>query len=226
MKPSVATPARPVTRATLALLSTLFLACSTTSALSPPLAAGGIKLGSEIEFDSSDPQASLELVPKHQNVELEEADEDIVARYRLTDGHIEVQTASGAIAGYIGPLEQNEPGFAILKQPGGPALYRLRLEPDGDLKLQDANGQVLYKLKRRDYGLKVVRANDELESRVRIKGEKTSVRNADGETVFSTRDPLPLATAACLSLVDFPLEFGAGLGLAIIHWGNPSESES
>ena len=116
------------------------------------------------------------------------------------------------------PPSDESPGYRVLRPDPPVTLYELRSEPDGDLKLVDADGEVVYKLKWREYGVKVVRRDGEVESRIRVGSDKIAVRDASGDTFLSTRAPISREAVAAISLEQLRFEYAAGLAVAIAHW--------
>ncbi len=90
------------------------------------------------------------------------------------------------------------------------------------MRLENGSGNLLYKMKRRDYGFKTVDADGRVESRVRVKESKLSLRDATGATTLSTYDVIAPAAFACFTLRELPIEHQAALALGIIHWGPDS----
>lgn len=186
---------------------------------SPGPLGGGIRLASGIEFDGPTGDDLLTLDLRGEDVKLGDAAGESLARFRLEDGALRIQGPSGPPSGYVAPSGAGGHGLRILETPDGRLLYLLRGEPDGDVRLEDGKGRVVYNIKKRDYGLKVERADGTLEAKIRVKDEKISVRDAEGATVFTTRQTIPPVSVACLALRMIPLHYRAGLGLAVIHWG-------
>ncbi|NJM99956.1 MAG: hypothetical protein HC800_24970 [Phormidesmis sp. RL_2_1] len=76
-------------------------------------------------------------------------------------------------------------------------LYILRLQADGDLKLEDGTDKLVYRVKRRDYGYEIESPKKTSLYKVKVKGDKTSLRNANDETVLSTKSPILSTAMAC-----------------------------
>ena len=180
---------------------------------------GEIQLDHAIEFDGLDSARVMKLVPRRERVKLEDANGELLARFTLDAGRLRVERAPRELVGFVVPAGEGGGGLQILDARGGKLIYQLVREPDGDLKLEDHDKNVLYVLKLRDYGFKTVDAGGAVQSRVRVKPEKVSLRDASGRTTLSTRDAIPPAAAACFTLGDLSLEFQTGLALGVIHWG-------
>ena len=186
---------------------------------SPAAKGGGVRLDRAIEFDGSEGSDLMHLEPRPTDVVLLDSSRKTLARYRIEDGYLLVRATGSARDAVVVRAAAGERGLRILEGPAGKVLYTLRGEADGDLRLDDAGDQTLYEIKLREYGLKVERGDGQTQAKVRVKQDKISVRNPAGKTVFTTRDPIPPAMAAVLTMNELPLTFRVGLGLAILHWG-------
>ncbi|TDJ05926.1 MAG: hypothetical protein E2O71_10010 [Deltaproteobacteria bacterium] len=202
------------TTAILALLTSFSIGASRCTP-----AGGEIQLGHAIEFDGLDNARVMKLVPRRERVKLEDANGELLARFTLDAGRLRVERAPRELMGFVVPAEEGGRGLQILDARGENLIYQLVREPDGDLRLEDHGHNVLYVVKLREYGFKTVDAGGAVQSRVRVKPEKVSLRDASGRTTLSTRDAIPPAAAACFTLGDLSLEFQTGLALGVIHWG-------
>ena len=181
---------------------------------------GGIQLDHPINFDGQDGTRALKLVPGKEQVKLQDGNGELLARFELVDGRLQVNRAPPELTGFVVPAAGG--GFHMLEPNESRVLYRLSREPDGDLRLETGSGNLLYKMKRRDYGFKTVDADGRVESRVRVRESKISRRDATGATTLSTSDVIAPAAFACFTLRELPIEHQAALALGIIHWGPDS----
>lgn len=202
------------TAAILALLTSFSIGASRCTP-----AGREIQLDHAIEFDGLDSARVMKLVPRRERVKLEDANGELLARFTLDAGRLRVERAPRELAGFVVPAGEGGRGLQILDARGGKLIYQLVREPDGDLKLEDGNRKLLYKMKLRDYGFKTVDAGGAVQSRVRVKPGKVSLRDATGRTTLSTGEEIAPAAVACFTLRDLPLEYQTGLALGIIHWG-------
>jgi hypothetical protein len=180
---------------------------------------GEIRLAHPIKFDGPGDARVMKLVPRKEQVKLEGAHGELLARFAMDGGRLRVEREPHEAAGFIAPPGEGARGLQVLDGSGGKLMYQLLREPDGDMRLEDDAGKLLYKLKLREYGFKTVDASGAVQSRVRVKPGKVSLRDATGQTTLSTEDEIPPAAAACFTLVDLPLAYQTGLALGIIHWG-------
>ncbi len=200
------------------LLSTACLAALVAACASLPT-AGGLALRHGVEFEGPDSQTAFALEPTETGIDLEDAREQLSARLTLEGERLRIENERGETLGFVQPSRAKAGSFAVLEADGRTLRYELEREADGDLTLEGAGGENLYELKKRDDGYRIEEVSGALESRVKARPEKISLRNARDETFLSTRDPFSAAAAAAISLdkVEFP--FAAGLAVAITHWG-------
>ncbi len=189
------------------------------SQLGSPSGAGGLRVRQKIEFDDSRGNEFLKLEPDEKEIELQTASGKKIASIKLRDGTIRLKNGGGQKVASIVLVPGEYVGLRVSKPDQGDLLFKYGKEPDGDFKLENERGITLYKLKKRAYGYKIEDGNEKILYRVRARDSKTSMRDASGKTVLSTRNPIPAAAAACLTFAKVPVEIRAGLCVAVIHWG-------
>ena len=184
--------------------------------------AGPVQFVSPVKFRDSAGQVSFRLQPDNGDVRVEDDDGDLILALQVRSAGLAISDSRRRPLGLVQPLD-GRPGFRVVAEEGGETVLELRVEPDGDMSLQDASGERIYKLKKRDYGFKIIDGAGALQSKVRARSRsaKTLVRNAAGETYLSTRDPIPAAAVATLALDDVSFAHAAGLCVAIVHFGIP-----
>ena len=77
-------------------------------------------------------------------------------------------------------------------------LYKFQPQSDGDWKLEGAVDKLIYKIKKRSYGFEI---EDDAETslfKAKLKEGKSSLRNAEDVTVYSTKDQIPILAIVCL----------------------------
>lgn len=184
---------------------------------------GEIRLDHPIKFDGPDGARSLKILPRPGMVKLEDGEDRLLARFKLVGERLEVERGEPReLLGFVARPPDGSPGIHILAPEQGKVRYRVLREPDGDVRLENGAGTLLYKLKKRDYGFKTVDARDRVQSRLRQRSSKVSVRDATGETTLSTDDPVSPAAAAFLTLGSLPVESRVALLLGVVHWGADS----
>ncbi|MEZ4217269.1 MAG: hypothetical protein R3E88_12375 [Myxococcota bacterium] len=190
---------------------------------SAPAARGPVAPGAGIAFDvakleTDNGQTALVLERDGEGVRLLDGRRLLLAAYAIDGRTITVRDADDRIVGRI-----EDRGDAFVLTPGdGDAARALRLtrEPDGDLALERGEA-VLFDLKAREYGYKIVAADGSELGRVRAGDGRIAVRNEARETVRQTRAPMPAAGVACLVLPGLALADAGGLSVATVVWGLP-----
>ncbi|MFQ5515448.1 MAG: hypothetical protein ACE5FG_13575 [Myxococcota bacterium] len=201
-----------------ALPDLLLLAVGLACASGAPTLPVPAELAHGIELDGSGGEDLLQIDPRRKGFTLSDASGHSLARFRIEPDAVRIETPAGQLrARVLRPVDAT-PEIRIVAGSGDERLYTLIREPDGDLRLVGASGELLYEIKQRRYGLKVTDAAGQLDSKVRVKPDKISIRNALGRTMASTRDPIPPVAAACLALRTLDIGYRAGLALAIIYW--------
>jgi hypothetical protein len=110
-----------------------------------------------VEFEAPDGRIAFAFESRRDGIRLQDGGGKLLAVLRLEDESLTIEDARGHPVGVVVPPGEGSRGFRVLRPDQGTPLYEFRSEPDGDLKLIDANDELVYKLKRRDYGFKVVK---------------------------------------------------------------------
>ncbi len=182
-----------------------------------------IGLPPQIEFWTADKTRAFVLEAKDGAIRVENGTGTLLAVLRVGEESLEIENGVGGEIGLVVPPSDEHRGVRILGPDRGRALFEFRSEPDGDFKVKNAKGRTLYNIQKRDYGLKVVKRNGKVESRIRSEPGKISVRDRNGTTFLHTRDRLPEEAVAALVLDGLPFEYAAGLAVAILHWAPPPD---
>jgi len=177
---------------------------------------GGIRLSHDVDFRNVAEATSFRLQPADGAIRAEGGGGELLALVELRGDQFSVVDSRGRLVASV-RFATDRPGDVHLLSPAGTLLLRLSTEPDGDLRVEDAEGAIVYKAKRRDYGFKVVDGDGRLESRIRLRKSKTSLRDASGTTYLTTRDFLPADAVAILSMESVRFEHAVGLSVALAH---------
>ena len=195
----------------LTLLSLAGVSCSSSGKVGT---SPGVGLAHEVELDGPEGADALKLEPKENKIELEDGTGQEIATFRWKGDRFSLRNAQGQS---VGTLRFSPPDTLQLVVDDRVHL-ELEREPDGDLRLVNEADRLLYEIKKRDYGAKVEDATGNEIAKVRVKNGKTSIKNADGTTALSTRDPLPPAAAACFGLTQLTREHQAVLCVGVVQW--------
>jgi hypothetical protein len=177
----------------------------------------GVRISKDLAFRDAAGATSFRLASDSDGIRAESGRGDLLARIELRDEYFVILDAQGTPLASVVPGAGLSSGLRLLS-PEGELLLRISSEPDGDLKVANSEGDTLYKAKKRDYGFKVVDQDGQLESSIRAREQKTSLRDAEGETFLSTRGSLPPSAVAILSMSEVRFEFAVGLAVALAHW--------
>lgn len=106
---------------------------------------------------------------------------------------IKIKNAADQVLGYVVP----ENDYWKLKNADqSQELYVMRRQADGDYKLETGTNQPIYRIKARDYGFEIETPEKQSLYKVKVKEGKVSLRNANDQTVLSTKSNLaPIAIA-------------------------------
>jgi hypothetical protein len=146
---------------------------------------------------------------------LENGDGDTLASFRRSPEGTEILGTGGKARGRV--VSPSSGTYQVLEIAVGAPLFVLTSQADGDMKVTLATGERLYVIKKRDYGYKVLDAAGQVESRVRTRPGKVSVRDSSGATYLSTRQSIPIEAVTVLTLAKLPIDHAAGLALEIMR---------
>jgi hypothetical protein len=180
------------------------------------------RLRDEIVFEAVDGQVVMRIAPKRGAVLVEDGLGAELLRLVLEADRIVILNPRRGRVGAVLPPSSDGAGYRVLV--GSEVVFELKREPDGDFKMTDADQAVVYRVKLRDYGFKVVDREGEVRSRVRVRPTKTSLRDGSGRTYMMTRDALSAASAAVLSLEDLRFAYAVALSVAVSQWEPAADS--
>ena len=93
--------------------------------------------------------------------------------------------------------------------------YILKLQSDGDYKLEDSAKKQIYQIKAQAQGFEIQTPDKKLVYLVRVKENKISLRNADNNTIFSTKSELSPIAFTCFGFDVLTREQQAGLAYVV-----------
>lgn len=167
------------------------------------------------DFEGANDKTAFQLEARRDGVVVvENGQGEKLYELKLEAEGVSVQGAHGEALGRVVPLAAGR-GYAVMDATGR-EIYKLLLEADGDFKLRSADGRNLYVGKLRSYGFKVLNAAEEVESRVKVRSGRVSIRDGADNKYLSAKiaNPQPLALAV-LTLQDIPFSYAAGLSVAL-----------
>ena len=142
----------------------------------------------KIKFKQGDGTEKYSLKFKPDGAKLVDASDSELARLKVDDSQkVKIKAADETVLGYV----VTQDGYWKLENGDqSEELYVLRLQDDGDLKLEDGADTQIYRVKKRDYGYEIETPEKESLYKVKVKEGKTSLRDSSEETVLSTKSPI------------------------------------
>jgi hypothetical protein len=167
----------------------------------------------QLKFKREDGSEAFSIKFKADGAKLVDADDQEIARFTVDDtGKVKIKDPSDQVLGFIVP----EAGYWKVEDASQTQeLFVLRHQDDGDYKLEDGQDTQIYRIKQRDYGFEVETPDKTSLYKVKLKGDKLSLRNANDATVISTKAPMVPAAMACFGLEALSLEQQAALAYAV-----------
>ena len=168
-----------------------------------------------IGFKNRDGETIYELKFKDDGgAKLVDLKENELARFTVSDAKLKVKLPDDSVVAYI---VAKPDGFVIRDETQKTELFDMKRQSDGDWKLKTADEKVVAVVQKRDYGYEIEDGDEVSLSKAKLKSGKSSLRNADDETVLYTKDEIPTLCIAVLSLDQIEsLPVRAGLSAAVL----------
>lgn len=128
---------------------------------------------------------------------LVDGQETELARYTWKDGKLKIKDAGDEVLGFV---TGTDPSYRVEAPDQVTTLFKLQRQDDGDWKLEDADGSLICRLKRRAYGIEIEGPDDRRIATAKKKGDKVAVRDPDENVLFATKDAASVEAVACLGL--------------------------
>lgn len=167
----------------------------------------------KLKFKAADAAGSFALKVREDGAKLVDAEEHELARLRVeADGRVKLKDAADAP---LGSVHGAAPQWH-LKDAGGAVVLQLVRQDDGDLKVEDGAGALLFRVKVRDYGgegqgAEIETPDDRSLFKAKRKDGGLSIRDAADTTVLRSNDPGDAQAAALLVLPGLTLPQRAAL---------------
>lgn len=162
----------------------------------------------KLKFKAADAAGSFALKVREDGAKLVDAEEHELARIRVEDdGRVKFKDAADTA---LGSVHGASPQWH-LKDAAGAVVFQLVRQDDGDLKVQDGKGALLFRVKVRDYGAEIEMPDDRSLFKAKRKDGGLSIRDAADTTVLRSNDPGDAQAAALLVLPGLTLPQRAAL---------------
>ena len=191
---------------------------SETTKSSPPTnSTSGASLSGfagKTKFKGTD---TFSIKPMPDGAKLVDGSEQELARYTIKDElRVKAKNQSDRELGQI----KGAATKIHIEQPGGVRVFALQRQADGDYKLETAAGELVNKIKKRDYGWKIEDAAGKEIAKVKSKSGKTSLRDASDKTILSTKNAISPLAMACLALDQIERPLRVALAIRMQAEGN------
>ncbi len=168
----------------------------------------------KVQVKDADGNVVFSLKPKDDGAKLVDANEGELARITIDGTQLKVKDPDDRVLGFV----VAEHRHYEIRYTSQDTMFELSEDAEGDWKLKNAEDEMIYRIKRREYGYEIENAADESLFKIKNKDGKTSLRDSGDRTVFSTRDEIgtrafmPFGFAALDSL---PLQSAVALALEL-----------
>jgi len=170
-------------------------------------------LTNKVKFKLENGNEAFTLKPKEDGAKLEGANGKEIARLTKDQtGKIKIKDGNDKVLGYV----VTKVGYWKLEDPSQKSeLFILRLQNDGDYKLETGDNKEVYRIKKRDYGFEIESPNKQSLHKIKNKDGKISLRDSLDKNILSTKDQfLPIAMA-CFGFDLLTQSQQAGLAYAL-----------
>ena len=170
-------------------------------------------LATKVKFKLENGNEAFSLKPKEDGIKVEDAGGKEIARLTIDEqGKIKIKNAADKPLGYV--ISQDT-YWKIENSEQTKELYILRQQGDGDYKLETGDDSQVYRIKRRDYGWEIETPQKESLYKVKVKDNKTVLRDKDEVTVIKTESDFPLLAVACFGFDVLSQEQQSALAYAV-----------
>ncbi|GAB4232214.1 MAG: hypothetical protein Kow00121_60350 [Elainellaceae cyanobacterium] len=205
----------------LAMGFTLLIGCvrtdvSVSPVSSSPSASGSpataVTAAETIKFKSEAGAEVFSIEPRADGAKLVDAAEVELARFTQDGQKVKIKNPADETLGYV----VMQSGYWKLENAEQTQeLYILRQQDDGDYKLETGSDRPIYRIKARDYGFEIETPDKQSLYKVKLKEGKISLRNANDQTILSTRSSISPIAVACFGFDELTREQQAGLAYAV-----------
>ena len=154
-------------------------------------------LRAKLKFKDASGQTAFSIKPQSNGAKLVDGQERELGRFSLKGSKLKIKDANDTVLGYVNASAGK---YKVKSADGKTDLWDLQRQSGGGWKLQDAQDQMVYRIKKRDYGFEIEDVANNSLFKVKLKSGKTSLRDSSEQTVYSTRDQVSAIAVTCLGL--------------------------
>lgn len=167
----------------------------------------------KVKFKQADGSEKFSLKFKADGAKLVDSVDNELARLTADENNkVKIKDADDQTLGYV---VSHDGYWKIEDAAQAQTLYVLRLQEDGDLKLEDGDDTSIYRIKVRDYGYEIETPEKVSLYKVKVKGGKLSLRDANEDTVLSTKSAMTSSAMAAFGFDVLTLPQQVGLAYAV-----------
>ena len=154
-------------------------------------------LPEKVKFKHGSGETAWSIKRKDDGAKLVDATEQELARMTVDGRKLKVKDPQDVVLGWI---SKNETKYRILGPDSETRLFQLQRQEDGDWKLEDPQGQLICKFKKREYGYEAEGPAEQSLFKAKLDGDKRSLRNVSEETILYTKDSFSTLGVAVIGL--------------------------
>jgi hypothetical protein len=149
-------------------------------------------LAKKIKFKRTGGATAFSVKPQDNGAKLVDASEKELARYTVSGAKLKIKSADDDVIGYV----VCRPGKLKIEDDSDRVLLELERTSSGDWRLESASEKMIYRIKPRSYGFEIETVKDTSLYKIKLKGGRTSLRNARDETTIYTNEKVSTLAVA------------------------------
>jgi hypothetical protein len=150
----------------------------------------------KIKFKIGDGKTAFSWKPQADGAKLVDADEKEISRYNRDGTKLKIKGPDDVVLAYVvGSGDQ----YKVKSADQQKELWELQKQADGDWKLKDGSGKLIYMIKMRPYGFEVEDGNENSLAKIKLKDGKLSLRDPAEKTLYYTKDRATAIAMSCLA---------------------------
>ncbi|WP_008309706.1 hypothetical protein [Leptolyngbya sp. PCC 6406] len=172
----------------------------------------------QLKFKHDDGSEAFALKFQDNGAKLVDSSDQEIARLTVNDGgKVKIKDPSDTELGYVVSYD----GYWKVKNADQTQdLFVLKAREGDGYRMDDGQGNRLYRIKQRDYGYEIQTAEEVSLYKIKLKDGKLSLRDVNDDTVISIRSAMSPAAMTAFGLDALSLEQQAALAYAIILSGD------
>ena len=151
-----------------------------------------IALTGEVTFKNEAGVVAFKIKPRDDGAKLFNAAGEEMARFTYSEGagettKIKIKDATDKVLGFVS-VSLNRYKIVDADQAD---QFEFQSDDGRDWKFKTADEKLVFRVKSRDYGFEIETGDKVTHAKIKVKGNKVSLRDSAEETILSTKDSLP-----------------------------------